>query len=119
MSNYGRFGSFELNSIFRGAQLTIVGANRGKTLERQRDGMRTQLTPSLALQNPGIFTSDHYRQAALAVAAGIAIRILVAIPVCCVRHEAAFCRLTILDIGNPLPSPLSWSLHGPARINMG
>lgn len=34
-----------------------------------------------ALQNPGIFTSDHYRQAALAVAAGIAIRLLVAIPV--------------------------------------
>lgn len=35
-----------------------------------------------ALQNPGLFTSDHYRQAALAVAAGIAIRILVSIPVC-------------------------------------
>jgi hypothetical protein len=34
-----------------------------------------------ALQNPGLFTSDHYRQAALAVAAGIAIRIIVAIPV--------------------------------------
>lgn len=34
-----------------------------------------------ALQNPGLFTNDHYRQAALAVAAGIAIRILVAIPV--------------------------------------
>lgn len=63
MSNYGAFGSFELNSIVRGAQLTIVGANR-------------------ALQNPGIFTSEHYKQAALAVAAGIAIRLLVAIPVC-------------------------------------
>lgn len=34
-----------------------------------------------ALQNPGLFTSKHYRQAALAVAAGIAIRIIVAIPV--------------------------------------
>jgi hypothetical protein len=63
MSNYGSFGSFELNSIVRGAQLTLVGANR-------------------ALRNPGLFTSEHYRQAALAVAAGIAIRILVAIPVC-------------------------------------
>jgi hypothetical protein len=62
MSNLGTFGSFELNSILRGAQLTIVGAQR-------------------ALQNPGIFTSDHYRQAAIAVAAGIAIRLALSIPV--------------------------------------
>ena len=62
MSNYGAFGSFELNSIVRGAQLTLVGANR-------------------ALQNPRLFSSEHYKQAALAVAAGIAIRLLVAIPV--------------------------------------
>jgi hypothetical protein len=33
------------------------------------------------LQNPKLFTSEHYRQAALAVAAGIAIRVLVGIPV--------------------------------------
>ena len=46
----------------RGAQLTFVGANR-------------------ALQNPALFTSEHYKPAALAVAAGIAIRILLAIPV--------------------------------------
>lgn len=39
-------------------------------------------TVNRALQNPGLFTSDHYRQAALAVAAGVAIRILVSIPVC-------------------------------------
>lgn len=62
MSRYASFGSFELNSIVRGAQLTVVGANR-------------------ALQNPGIFTSELYRQAALAVACGLAIRMLVAIPV--------------------------------------
>jgi len=74
MSNYGRFGSFELNSIVRGAQLTIVGANR-------------------ALQNPGIFTSDHYRQAALAVAAGIAIRLLVAIPTLGIRFLIRFLGL--------------------------
>jgi fructose-specific component phosphotransferase system IIB-like protein len=55
--------SFEPNTILRGAQLTLVGAHR-------------------ALQNPALFTSEHYKQAALAVAAGIAIRILVAIPVC-------------------------------------
>ena len=38
-----------------------------------------------ALQNPGLFTSDHYRQAAIAVAAGIAIRIIVAVPIIGVR----------------------------------
>lgn len=54
--------SFEPNAILRGVQLTLVSAYR-------------------ALQNPALFTSDHYRQAALAVAAGIAIRLLVAIPV--------------------------------------
>lgn len=62
MSNSGSFGSFELNSIVRGAQLTVVGANR-------------------ALQNPSLFTSELYKQAALAVVAGLAIRLLVAIPV--------------------------------------
>lgn len=74
MSNYGSFGSFELNSIVRGGQLTIVGANR-------------------ALQNPGLFTSQHYKQAALAVVAGIAIRILVAIPTIGVRILIRFIGL--------------------------
>lgn len=68
MSNYGSFGSFELNSIVRGAQLTFVGANR-------------------ALQNPGLFTSEHYKQVALAVVAGIVIRLLVAIPVRKTSHS--------------------------------
>lgn len=54
--------SFEPNGLLRGAQLTLVGAYR-------------------ALQNPALFTSEHYRQAALAVVAGIAISVLVAIPV--------------------------------------
>lgn len=54
---------FEPNAILRGAQLTVVGALR-------------------ALKNPDIFTNEHYRQAGLAVLAGIAIRLLVAIPVC-------------------------------------
>lgn len=35
-----------------------------------------------ALQNPAIFTNAHYRQAAVAVAAGLAIRLAIAIPVC-------------------------------------
>ncbi|KFY34004.1 hypothetical protein V494_07139 [Pseudogymnoascus sp. VKM F-4513 (FW-928)] len=54
--------NFDLNAILRGAQLTVVGALR-------------------ALQNPALFTSEHYKQAALAVAAGIAIRILISIPI--------------------------------------
>lgn len=62
MSNYGPFGSFELNSMLRGAQLTLVGAQR-------------------ALQNPGLFTSNHYRQVAYAILAGVVIRIALAIPV--------------------------------------
>jgi hypothetical protein len=42
-----------------------------------------------AVQNPALFTSDHYRQAAIAVAAGIAIRVIVAVPVSSMhsRHE--------------------------------
>lgn len=58
--------NFEPNAIIRGAQLTLVGANR-------------------ALQNPALFTSDHYRQAALAVLAGIVIRLIIAIPTLGVR----------------------------------
>lgn len=62
---------FEPNAILRGAQLTLVGAYR-------------------ALQNPALFTSEHYKQAALAVAAGIAIRILVLIPVSSTTVSSTF-----------------------------
>ncbi|KAH8819583.1 hypothetical protein F5884DRAFT_865179 [Xylogone sp. PMI_703] len=54
--------NFDLNAILRGAQLTVVGALR-------------------ALQNPALFTSEHYKQAIVAVAAGIAIRLIIAIPI--------------------------------------
>ncbi|EKD14212.1 transmembrane protein UsgS [Drepanopeziza brunnea f. sp. 'multigermtubi' MB_m1] len=54
--------NFDPNAVLRGAQLTVVGALR-------------------ALQNPALFTSAHYKQAAIAVAAGIAIRILIGIPI--------------------------------------
>ncbi|KFA79141.1 hypothetical protein S40288_05717 [Stachybotrys chartarum IBT 40288] len=57
---------FDANAVLRGMQLTLVGAQR-------------------ALQNPNIFTTDHYRQAAIAVAAGLGIRVLVSIPVIGVR----------------------------------
>ncbi|KAJ6439967.1 transmembrane protein [Purpureocillium lavendulum] len=58
--------NFEPNAMLRGFQLTLVGAHR-------------------ALRNPALFTSDHYRQAALAVMAGIAIRLIVAVPILGVR----------------------------------
>jgi hypothetical protein len=54
--------NFDPNAIVRGAQLTFVGANR-------------------ALQNPELFTTSHYRQAAVAVCAGLAIRIILNIPI--------------------------------------
>jgi len=57
---------FDLNAVIRGIQLTGVGAHR-------------------ALQNPALFTSEHYKQAAIAVVAGIAIRILIAVPIYGVR----------------------------------
>jgi hypothetical protein len=54
--------NFDPDAILRGAQLTLVGAHR-------------------AMQNPKLFTSEHYKQAALAVAAGLAISLLIKIPV--------------------------------------
>lgn len=53
---------WQILTSYIGAQLTVVGALR-------------------ALQNPALFTSEHYKQAAIAVAAGIAIRLAIAIPV--------------------------------------
>ena len=54
--------NFDPNAFLRGAQLTLVGANR-------------------ALQNPGLFTTNHYRQAAVAVCAGLAIRLILNVPI--------------------------------------
>jgi hypothetical protein len=72
--------NFEPNAILRGAQLTIVG---GKVV---MEGMcqDIRLTCALAhraLQNPKLFTSDHYKQAAIAVGVGIAIRLAISVPV--------------------------------------
>ncbi|KAK4946546.1 hypothetical protein LTR10_014398 [Elasticomyces elasticus] len=58
--------NFDPNAVLRGAQLTFVGANR-------------------ALQNPELFTNTHYRQAAIAVCAGLAIRIIINIPIYAVK----------------------------------
>lgn len=56
----------EPNAVIRGAQLTFVGAHR-------------------ALQNPEIFTTEHYTQVAYAIIAGIVIRFLVVIPIVAVK----------------------------------
>lgn len=58
--------NFDPNAILRGAQLTFVGAHR-------------------ALQNPDLFTTNHYRQAAIAVCAGLAIRIILNVPIYGIR----------------------------------
>lgn len=49
-----------------------------------------------ALQNPAMFTSDHYKQAAYAVAVGIAIRVVVSIPVRLDQGTQLNLRLTYL-----------------------
>ncbi|KAI4147602.1 MAG: hypothetical protein LQ341_001755 [Variospora aurantia] len=58
--------NFDPNAILRGAQLTVVGAFR-------------------ALQNPGLFKYEHYRQAAIAVCAGILIKLVIAVPIVAVK----------------------------------
>ncbi|KAE8356589.1 hypothetical protein BDV28DRAFT_126923 [Aspergillus coremiiformis] len=54
--------NFEPNAVIRGAQLTIVGTVR-------------------ALQNPELFKHNHFRQAALAIAVGVAIQLIIQIPI--------------------------------------
>ncbi|RCI11130.1 hypothetical protein L249_7448 [Ophiocordyceps polyrhachis-furcata BCC 54312] len=73
---------FSPNAVLRGVQLTLVG---GQLITAQAINSSTDmLTLSLAqraLQNPALFTSDHYRHAAYAVAAGVVIRFLMEIPI--------------------------------------
>lgn len=54
--------NFDPNAILRGIQLTFVGANR-------------------ALLNPQLFRHIHFQQALLAVLAGLAIHLILMIPV--------------------------------------
>ncbi|CAK7201866.1 hypothetical protein SEUCBS139899_004581 [Sporothrix eucalyptigena] len=70
------FSRFDANAILRGAQLTFVGAQR-------------------ALQNPGLWTTQHYRQAAIAVACGIAIRLLIEIPIIAVKVTIWFLSFVV------------------------
>ncbi|KAL1899138.1 hypothetical protein Sste5346_003060 [Sporothrix stenoceras] len=70
------FSRFDINAILRGAQLTLVGAQR-------------------ALQNPNLWTTQHYRQAAIAVACGIAIRVLIEIPIVAVKISLWFLSFVV------------------------
>ncbi|OQD69501.1 hypothetical protein PENPOL_c002G07522 [Penicillium polonicum] len=60
--------SFEPNAVIRGFQLTVVGTVR-------------------ALANPELFKYDHFRQAALAIAIGIVIQLIIQIPILSVRFS--------------------------------
>jgi hypothetical protein len=80
---------FDINAVLRGVQLTLVGGTPGledlplplPSYSPPRLGTDDQALAHRALQNPEIFTSQHYRQAAIAVGAGIAIRLAIAVPV--------------------------------------
>lgn len=85
--------NFEPNAILRGAQLTLVGGPYPRLLASRTCRVLADHThftiAHRALQNPELFKSEHYRQAALAVVAGIAIRVIIAIPVSVSRVIAA------------------------------
>jgi hypothetical protein len=110
--------NFDPNAILRGAQLTLVGGKLPSAAAEAAEAAHRLTCPSpvnRAVQNPGLFTSDHYRQAALAVVAGVAIRILVAVPVC--HHRAV--PLPVADCSSPGCScqsaamgPLAFCQHG-------
>jgi hypothetical protein len=83
--------NFDPNAILRGAQLTVVGGQHECLTTFLSFLLYFSLSLSLfladddkalrALQNPALFTSKHYKQAAIAVGVGIAIRLAIAIPV--------------------------------------
>ncbi|KAI9779008.1 MAG: hypothetical protein M1816_003785 [Peltula sp. TS41687] len=85
--------NFDPNAVIRGAQLTIVGAVR-------------------ALRNPGLFKYEHYKQAVLAVAAGLLIRLLIAIPV--IVAQATLYLYTTLIVS---PTTPTWTDMALARLN--
>ncbi|RYC62749.1 hypothetical protein CHU98_g3467 [Xylaria longipes] len=87
--------NFDINAVLRGAQLTLVGGKpllilppRSRRLHHlDQDGIASQdlhmynAIAHRALQNPAIFTNSHYKQAAIAVGAGIAIRLAITVPI--------------------------------------
>lgn len=85
------FSRFDANAILRGVQLTFVGGmwaiESDKKYLNQEGQTANRPIAQRALQNPNLWTTQHYRQAAIAVACGIAIRILIEIPVCFLLHD--------------------------------
>ncbi|MCJ1287674.1 hypothetical protein MMC26_007026 [Xylographa opegraphella] len=71
--------NFDANAILRGIQLTVVGGMAPELLFSE--ALLISQAAYRALQNPGLFKYEHYRQAAIAVGAGIAIRLLISAPI--------------------------------------
>ncbi|CAK7264071.1 hypothetical protein SEPCBS119000_000812 [Sporothrix epigloea] len=92
------FSRFDANAILRGAQLTLVG---GMMQPKQADDRRNLAgvggctAAQRALSNPGLWTTQHYRQAAIAVGCGIAIRLLIEIPIVAVKIGLWFLSFVI------------------------
>ncbi|KAF9891755.1 hypothetical protein FE257_003236 [Aspergillus nanangensis] len=72
--------NFELNAVIRGSQLTVVGTVR-------------------ALRNAELFKYEHFRQAALAIAIGIVIQLIVQIPIISVKFFIWMTSL-VVDLEN-------------------
>lgn len=93
--------NFDPNAILRGAQLTVVGGeswfNSSSIIVSVLNWQDIALR---ALQNPRLFTSEHYKQAAIAVAAGIGIRLAIAIPVWQTVKNQANPSLIFADLWN-------------------
>ncbi|EPS40233.1 hypothetical protein H072_5954 [Dactylellina haptotyla CBS 200.50] len=68
--------SFDPGLVLRGFQLTLVGAYR-------------------ALQNPNLFRSRHYKQAALAVLAGLILRLVLDLPIFAAKIVLTFSGLFV------------------------
>jgi hypothetical protein len=73
--------NFEPNAILRGAQLTVVGSMFSRSEIDIARVLTFILIAVRALRNPQLFKHEHFRQAALAVAIGVAIHLVVQIPV--------------------------------------
>lgn len=89
---------FSVNAIIRGAQLTFVGGMSPAISFLQHTQLTICYIAHRALQNPGLFTSEHYKQAAIAVIVGIVIKILVELPV----GFLATRRLSLLSLFLPV-----------------
>lgn len=73
--------NFDPNAILRGAQLTVVGGQNYCLPALHSPFIADDDKALRALQNPALFTSKYYKQAAIAVGVGIAIRLVIAVPV--------------------------------------